>query len=118
MRKISFRVWDKDLKRMRTVKALYMSREKAFVRDGNQVGTWLHEGEFEVMQFTGLLDSKGLRELYEGDILDGDGHLVGNIYEHKNVYREKTDLIIQDFGAKDWYSTYKKAMERGCEHAE
>ncbi len=31
--------------------------------------------------------------------------------------KEESDIVIQDFGGKDWFATYKKAMERGLKHA-
>lgn len=79
-RQIKFRAWDKETKIMEEVYSLHRSGN-CHVRNGNRM---LTEDNFEVMQFTGLLDKNG-KEIYEGDILkifrkdvsanpeDGDG---------------------------------------------
>ena len=59
-RLIKFRAWDKEIKVMRS-----WVQE----RSGNQpLGHFFTRQDYELMQFTGLLDKNG-KEIYEGDIM-------------------------------------------------
>ena len=71
------------------------------------------------VQSTGLKDKKkDLTKVYEGDIIGGNGLVIGNKYEDADLLKDETNLLIQGFRTKDWLATYQKAMDRGCTNAE
>ena len=70
MRKIKFRVWDKLVNRFRndlTDLGIVLSLDNGNIFNHFNPSEYLME-RFELMQFTGLHDSKG-KEIYEGDIV-------------------------------------------------
>lgn len=106
-REIKFRVWD-------NVKKCFLEKVPTL----NLTIGHISVSGYSWSQFTGLKDKNGLTEIYEGDILDREGKIIGNQYENATLLQEETNLVIQDFGGKTWCSTHQKALERGCENTE
>ena len=105
---IRFRAWDKE--------GLFM--KTGGIQILNSDGTLQTDGKSIVMQFTGLTDKNGVAEIYEGDIIDSEGNIKGNIYESPQIYKEGADCLIAGMGTKEWRNTESVAMGRGCKYAE
>ena len=68
-------------------------------------------------EFTGLLDKSGLTDVYEGDIIDKNGLVKGNVYESPQIFKEGTDHIIEKMGTAAWRGSESIAMGRGCKYS-
>lgn len=114
MREIKFRVFDRKEKKMIYPKSIFLDYEFGF-RVSVDSEEWFENDTFFLLQDTGLHDKNGLQDVYEGDIIDTEGNITGNIYEND---KRETDLVVQGLGTSDWETTNKKAMGRGCKYSE
>ena len=126
-REIKFRAWDKgneyDDEEDRKPRMVY-GVEKLY--DGSitelgghgSFGQLLDEERFVVMQFTGLTASDGVTEVYEHDIISGDGLVVGNLYESPQILKEGNHQTIALMGTDAWRVSESVAMGRGCKYAQ
>lgn len=93
-REIKFRVWDKDLKRIR-----YLNTEHDFIRFDSlgqgyyeNMQTGLGEWFSDLMQYTGLKDKNG-KEIYEGDIV----RFVRNFSKYKCSKNYDFEVYFNEF---------------------
>ena len=122
MREFKFRAWlfDFEDKTWKMAHHIYPSDidgiptalwgDAGFYLDGEEAGG--------IMQFTGLLDKNDLTEVYEGDIIDANGKVKGNIHESPQVYEEGVDICIEKMGTEAWRGSESIAMGRGCKYSQ
>jgi len=79
--------------------------------DGWAIPQWCKVEEF--VQYTGLKDKKTLTDIYEGDIIDMEGNIRGNIYESPEVYKALTTCVVAGMGYEDWENTKQRLVRQG-----
>ena len=68
-------------------------------------------------EFTGLLDKNGNTEVYECDIIDKDGNVIGNKYETADLLKVGTNLLIPEITGKTWKTAIEEGLDRGLKYA-
>lgn len=121
-REIKFRAWNPEKKMFGYVtlspRSVGVPSSDIFMRSsyGADYISFQHIEDWQ--QFTGLLDKNGVAEIYEGDIIDSEGIIKGNIYESPQIYEEGVDCVIEGMGTKAWRNTESIAMGLGCKYAQ
>lgn len=120
MRELKFRAWDEESKFIVTD----LPPLNAKLNSEKDFDKWIEfDNDYGVdnvifMQFTGLKDKNGLTDVYECDIIDVDGIVIGNQYENEGLLENKTNFVIEGLGTAYWRYAEKEALARGCQYAQ
>ena len=88
-REIKFRAWDGEQMRYEFLVARPQSVDVlSILMDEDFAKKWYGLKEWKVMQFTGLRDKKGNKELYDGDIIAHSSRNGGNPHVVKWSYSQ------------------------------
>lgn len=118
-REIKFRAFDKIDKEMFRVIMLTAPQGKDYlIVSGRGGSTTTKKDACVLMQYTGLKASDEVTDVYEGDILNVTGLVVGNKYESPQILEEGDNCLIEGMGTRAWRGAESIAMGRGCVYAQ